>query len=354
MNKKARPTIRDIAAFTGYSLGTVSQALNRKPGVAPETRTHVFEAAQKLGYPLKPSLSSHPNRELRTVGLVIKQDPDLFYAINPFYSYVLAGAERECQRMGINLMFASIEVDGYNRVTQWPAMLFSNDIDGLIIVGTFLEDSIAQINAQADLVVLVDAYAPGLQVDSIVTDNLNGALSAVNYLIGAGHTRIGLIGSTPDAYPSIRERRKGYTRALKQAGIHSTYIADGPLTRAGGYEAALRLLRRAPEITAIFACNDDVAIGCMTAAQELKLKIPDDLSIVGFDDIDLAQEVSPPLTTVQVNKTLMGTLAVRHLCDQAELEHRVSLTTAISTRLIVRDSVRILKKEHEQNGGSMN
>jgi len=92
----------------------------------------------------------------------------------------------------------------------------------------------------------------------------------------------------------------------------------------------------------------------MTAAQELKLKIPDDLSIVGFDDIDLAQEVSPPLTTVQVNKTLMGTLAVRHLCDQAELEHRVSLTTAISTRLIVRDSVRILKKEHEQNGGSMN
>jgi len=335
MNKKGRPTIRDIVNATGYSLGTVSQALNNKLGVAPETRAYVFEVAQKLGYPIKARSNYYPPDELKTVGLLIKQDKDLPYSINPFYSYVLAGAERECQRMGITLMFASIEVDGYNRVNQWPSMIFNRDIDGLIIVGTFLEDTIAQVDNQAKAVVLVDAYASKLQVDSIVTDNLNGALNAVNYLIACGHTRIGLIGSTPDAYPSIRERRKGYTRALKQAGIEPAYIE-------GGYEATLNLLRRNPEITAIFACNDNVAIGVMNAAQELNLRIPDDLSIVGFDDIDLAQEVSPPLTTVHVNKTLMGTLAVRHLRDQLELEDRVSLTTVISTKLMVRGSVRVL------------
>jgi LacI family transcriptional regulator len=342
MNKESRPTLRDIANASGYSLGTVSQALNYKLGVAPETRTHVFEVAQKLGYQIKSRRSNYPLGELKTVGLLIKQDKDLPYAINPFYSYVLAGVERECQHLGITLMFASIEVDDYNRVIKWPPMLFNKDINGLIVVGTFLEDAIAQIDNQAEAMVLVDAYTLGLQVDSIVTDNLNGALSAVNYLIDCGHTRIGLVGSTPDAYPSIRERRKGYTRALKQANIEPIYIEDGPLTREGSYSATLNLLRRSPEITAIFACNDNVAIGVMNAAQELNLRIPHDLSLVGFDNIDLAQEVSPPLTTIHVNKTLMGTLAVHHLRDQLELENRVNLTTVISTELIVRDSVRVL------------
>lgn len=345
MNKrKSRSTMRDIAEASGYSLGTVSQALNHKPGVAPGTRAHVFEVAQKLGYQIKPRLTNHPTGKLKTIGLLIKQDNDLPYVINPFYSYVLAGAEQECRRQGISLMFASITVDEYNRVINWPPLLFNSSVDGLIIVGTFLEDAIAQIDYQADAIALVDSYAPGLQVNSIVTDNLNGAQSAVNHLIDCGHTRIGLIGSTPDAYPSIRERRKGYTRALKQANIETTYIEDGPLTREGGYAAALNLLRRAPEITAIFGCNDNVAIGIMNAAQALNLKIPDDLSLVGFDNIDLAQEVSPALTTVHVNKTLMGTLAVRHLRDQIEHEERTSLTTVISTELIIRDSVRVLKK----------
>ncbi len=334
--------MRDIANATGYSLGTVSQALNYKPGVAPDTRARVFEIAQKLGYQIKSYRSSFPPGELKTIGLLIKQDNDLPYAINPFYSYILAGAERECQRLGINLMFGSVEVDDYNRVITWPSMLFNNDVNGLIIVGTFLEDAIAQIGNHAEAIVLVDAYAPGLQVNSVVTDNLNGALTAVNYLIGCGHERIGLIGSTPDAYPSIRERRKGYTRALKQAGIEPAYIEDGPLTREGGYHAALNLLRRSPEITAIFACNDNVAIGVMNTAQELRLRIPDDLSIMGFDDINLAQEVSPPLTTIHVNKTLMGTLAVRRLRDQIEFEDHSTLTTIIGTRLVIRESVRSL------------
>lgn len=335
--------MRDIVNATGYSLGTVSQALNHKPGVAPETRAQIIEAAHALGYPTR-TRSSHVSPEaIKNVGLLVKQDSDLPYMVNPFYSYVLAGAEQECQQRGIGLMFASVNVDDMNRIIQWPTMLFDERVNGLIVVGTFLEGTIAEIDQQVEAMVLVDAYAPGLMVDSIVTDNFNGALAAVNYLLDCGHTHIGLIGSTPDAYPSIRERRNGYICALKQVNIETTYIEDGPLTRESGYATTLALLTRAPEVTAIFACNDNVALGVMDAAKQLNLNIPNDLSLIGFDNIDLAQEVFPPLTTIHVNKTLLGRLGVRYLCDPLARAERASLTTLVNTELIIRDSVRALE-----------
>jgi LacI family transcriptional regulator len=176
----------------------------------------------------------------------------------------------------------------------------------------------------------------------VVIDNINSAYAAVTYLIEHGHTRIGLIGSMPDGYPSIRERRKGYMRALKHNNILETYIEDSLLNREGGYNATCALLRRAPEITAIFACNDEVAMGVLNAAREMGRTVPDDLSLIGFDDIDLAQEAKPALTTIHVDKVLLGVLAVRHLKDRAEEPGRPAIVTAISTQLIVRESVRPL------------
>jgi LacI family transcriptional regulator len=174
----------------------------------------------------------------------------------------------------------------------------------------------------------------------VVTDNLMGAFHAVKYLIELGHRRIGLVGSTANGYPSIRERRKGYIKALRSAGIQDEFIEESPLSRAGGYNATSALLQRTPPISAIFACNDEVAMGAMNAAREAGRLIPDDLSLVGFDDIDLAQEVNPPLTTVHVDKVLMGVLAVRLLRDRAENPGRPALTTTLGTNLIVRESVR--------------
>lgn len=341
---KSRPTMRDIAEISGFSLGTVSQALSNRPGVASETRERVLAIAAELGYQARPRASATKRKAVATIGLLMKQQPDSPLPINPFYSYVLSGAERECQRQELNLMYASIEVDECNRPVSWPTMLSEPHVDGILVVGTFLEDTVSQISAQVgQRVVLVDAYAPNQQFDSIVTDNLNGAYRAVSYLIETGHRHIGLIGSTPDSYPSIRERRKGYTRALKHYDINHTYIEDGLLTRDDAYAATLRLLQHSPEITAIFACNDEIAIGgVMNAAQELGLRIPDDLSLIGFDDIDLAQEVNPALTTMHVDKTLMGILGVRQLCEQVPNPQQTTLTLTLSTRLIVRESVRPL------------
>ncbi len=343
-----RPTLRDVARAAGVSLGTASQALSSKPGVSPETRARVLEVAAEMGYQQQVRIATPVSKNLATVGLLMKRDTAEPLPINPFYSYVLAGAERECQRQGLNLMYAHLEVDEVNRALNWPPMLNERQIDGLLVVGAFLEETICDISQQtspqnSQMIVLVDSYAPDQMFDSIVTDNINGAYKAVSYLIENGHKNIGLIGSSPEAYPSVRERRKGYTRALKHHDLPETlYIEDGLLTRESGYTTTLALLRRAPEVTAIFACNDNVAVGVMSAVNEMELRIPDDISLVGFDNIDLAQEVTPPLTTVHVDKTLMGVLAVRHLRDRADHPDRATLTISLSTQLMMRESVRTL------------
>lgn len=338
------PTFRDIARQADVALSTVSQVLNNRPGVALETRQRVLEAATELGYRQRIVGDSVISPNLNTIALLTKRHNGDPVHINPFYSYVLAGAERECQRHNIGLLYTSIEVDENSRALRLPASILDQRVDGVIIVGTFLEETISDISRQAGQnIVLVDAYTSGkTSYDGVLIDNFNGAFNAVSYLIENGHRHIGLIGSHSHSYPSILERRKGYVKALQAHGIQTTYIEDCLLERADAFDATLRLLIRAPEITAIFACNDNVAIGVMNAVQKLGLGVPEDVSVAGFDDIDLAQEVTPTLTTVHVDKVLLGVMAVRMLKDRAESPERPVLTTTLSTQLIVRESVRQL------------
>ena len=333
----AKPTLRAVAKRAGVSLGTASNVLNNRSNVAEATRARVLEAATALGYRAHVRSGA---RKLTVIGTIGKNNGDQLMSVNPFYSYVLAGIERECQHHNLSMMYANIEVNQLNRPTSLPPMLLDSQVDGVLLVGTFLPDTIRFVGRQLDKpVVLLDAYAPGCGFDSVLTDNLNGAFAAVEYLIQQGHRAIGLVGSLPDAYPSIQERHKGYLRALKHYQIGETYVESGPLTQAGGYEATRALLARAPEVTAIFACNDEVAFGVLGAADDLGRVVPDDLSVMGFDDVDRARQVSPALSTVSVEKMLMGILGVRYLIDRAEDPERPVLTTLISTQLVLRASV---------------
>lgn len=334
-----RAKLIDVADLAGVSIGTASQALNNKNNVASETRQRVLEAAEKLGY-LQAVRVPASNSNISTIGVLMKKHPEE-PPFNPFYSYVLAGAERECQRQNLSMMYASIEVDVYSKANSWPPML-DQELGGLLIVGALLEQSVMEISQETSLpIVLVDGYTTNKAYDSIILDNITGAFNAVSYLIENGHQHIGLIGSTPNAHPSIRERRKGYQRALKTHGLEdSAYIEDGLLNREAGYQATLNLLKRAPQITAIFSCNDDIAIGVLRAARELGYEVPQHLSIIGFDDIDLTQEMIPPLTTMHVDKVLMGALGVRHLVERAKDPNQPTLTTLLGTQLMIRESVR--------------
>lgn len=341
----AKITLRDVAKRAGVSLGTASNVLNSRSNVSEEARVRVLEAAAALGYRTQVRVSTPSTRMISVIGTIGKLNDGETMMVNPFYSYVLAGIERECQRHNLSLMFANIEVDKMNRPANLPPMLVDHQVDGVLIIGTFLQHTIHLIGKQFNKpVVLVDAYAPGSGFDSVVIDNINGAYSAVDFLIKKGHQHIGLIGSSATAYPSIRERRKGYLRALKHHHIPYSYIEDSPLTSDGGYTATTALLQRSPQITAIFACNDEAAFGVLQAAREMGREVPHTLSVIGFDDIDMTQQVSPALTSVHVDKLLLGTLAVRHLKDRAENPDRPALTTSVSTRIVVRNSVRSLKK----------
>ncbi|MCL5996968.1 MAG: LacI family transcriptional regulator [Chloroflexi bacterium] len=341
----ATATLRDVAKLAGVSIGIASQALNNRVNVLPETRARVMEAAISLGYPVREALDTVAgDRPLCVIGMLTKHDYGLPPEVNPFFSDVQLGVESECRKHNISLMCAMVEVDHSNRPVVWPAMISEQRLDGLILIATFIEDAIDWIRRQINIpIVLLDSYMPALPYDSVVIDNAQGVTAAVNYLIDQGHTHIGLIGSNPASPPDIRERRDSYLRTLQVRGIPNVYVEDSLLTRTSAYEATQRLLKRQPQVTAVFGCNDDVTIGVMNAAHDMGLHVPGDLSVVGFDNIGLAKEVRPALTTIHVHKTWMGVMGVRRLIERTQMPDQPKMTVVISTQLIVRDSVRLLK-----------
>lgn len=338
MNGK-KPTLREVAERADVSIGTASQALNNKNGVSPEARARVLEAANALGYLQTPRLITPNLSKLSTVGVLMKHNEDE-PRINPFYSYVVAGAERECQRQNLSMMYATFEVDSDYRALSWPPMLQDRQVDGVLVVGAQLGGTLDQIQQQAGKpVILVDGYAATGTFDSVVSDNVNGAFQAVSYLAEKGHQHIGIIGSSAHSYPSILERREGYLKALAHHGITDTYVEEGRLQTDSAYDATLSLLRRCPQITAIYGVADVSAFGVLRAARELGRH---DLSVIGFDDIDEAKTAN--LTTIQVDKALMGAFAVRLLLDRAHDPLRPAVKVTIAPRLVERESVRQLQK----------
>ncbi|MBN1937066.1 MAG: LacI family DNA-binding transcriptional regulator [Anaerolineae bacterium] len=333
-------TLRDVAQLAGVSLGTASQALNNRPNVAPETRARVIDAARTLGYSFKENNNHADEGPVKIIGLLTKHDLGYPAEINPFYSHIHAGVENECRQQQISMMYASVEVDLSNRPVIWPAMLNEQHIDGLILAGTFIEETVDLFQRRADVpVVLVDSYAPNLPFDSIVIDNTPAAMSAIDYLIRQGHRKIGLIGWNDESPPSVRERKIGYCRALEEHGIQETYIQPSGLNRQEGQNALRQLLHDHPDVTAVFSCNDLSALGVLNGAREMRLSVPRDISIMGFDNIDLAREVTPALTTVHVHKSWLGALSVRQIIERVLTPEMPKVTITVSTQLVVRDSV---------------
>lgn len=337
-----RPKLKDVADLANVSIGTASQALNNKSSVLPETRARVLQAARELGYEL-PIRTTTNDKGLSTLGVLVRIHNAQDVPLDPFYGAVLSGAEQECKRQNISLMYSSLPVDDLLNVVDWPPLFSDQQVDGWLIMGALSQKTVLELDQYLQQpVVFIDTYAPDSDFDVIVTDILAGVYDAVTYLINRGHRRIGLLSSTPDRYPSMREWQQGYLNALADHGIEEIYIEESLLHRPHVYEAALRLLKRAPEISAVFACNDEMAVAAMRAAHDLGLHIPDDLSIVGFGDLALASEIIPPLTTIFVDKMLMGALGVRQLLDRSENPERVPFTIRLGTQLVERQSVRTL------------
>lgn len=335
-------TLSDVAHKSGVSISTASLALRNKPGIPQETRQRVLQAAQELDYRPKWSVerAQPAAMEMHNLGLIIKSDATTLPQANPFYSHVMAGIEEACRQRSINLLYATLPVDEHNRPLEMPRLLLEKSADGLLLVGILLNNETEEVlEANAIPVALVDAYAASNKYDMIVSNNVSGAHQVTSYLIQHGHQHIGLIGAGPDSYPSLRERREGYLLALQEHGVTESYFADCPIEDIAALEAVKALLRQRPQITALVGANDEMALVALQAAQTLGRHVPRDLSIVGFDDIDLAQHVTPPLTTMRVDKAGMGRLAVQLLVDRVQYPDAEQVTLSFHPRLIERQSV---------------
>ena len=348
--KRIKITMADIARRSGFSLSTVSLALNNKPGLPEETRIKVLDAARDLGYELRtqPSLPPHPVL-LQSIGMLVKRsqgdlDPP---SSNIFFSHIIAGIEAGCRQENISLLYSTLPVDENTNSLEIPRLIEDPRVDGLILVGSFIDESLALALRQRGLpVVLVDGYCNSCAYDSVIIDNVEGAYQAVRYLIDHGHRHIAFLGSYPDSRLSFRYRREGYRQALADCGIPDTYYGNCPHNnREMVIDTAHRLLAENPQITAIFGCNDEVAILAIHGALQAGKTVPRDVSIIGFDDNANAQNAIPPLTTMHVDKVGMGRLAVQLMIDRAASPEQGLVTAYMHTRLIQRDSVRDLSGE---------
>jgi LacI family transcriptional regulator len=330
----ARITIADVAERAGVSIATVSRVVNGRYGVAPGTLTKVQQVIDELGY--ESSLVARSLRSLRTnvIGIIVAD-------LEPFSTELLKGASRALRHSGYELIVYSgaghLEDQG-----GWERRYLSR-LNGTLTDGTILvTPTVVEVSSDVP-VVAVDPHTGQSTLPTVDSQNLEGASRATEYLIELGHRRIGFLAGRPDL-ESARLRERGYRKALEDAGI----AFDPGLTRVGDYtaestdEPACELLQMEDRPTAIFAANDLSALQVMRVARRLGLRVPDDVSIIGFDNIPESAMADPPLTTIDQSIQAMGFEAVRLLIDLIEQPEQEAVHLTLPTELVVRQSCRAL------------
>jgi LacI family transcriptional regulator, repressor for deo operon, udp, cdd, tsx, nupC, and nupG len=329
------PNIYQVAKRAGVSTATVSRVLSRPDVVAPSTRRRVMRAVELLGY--VPNSAAKNLRTLRS-GKLLVTVPDIS---NPFFSLILQGIEDTALREGYAVLVGDTQHD-VRREGRYAQMLKRKEADGLIFLGHSLSKEVATLirtmGPRCAPVVNGCEFSPSLGVPSVHIDNAKAAYEAMDHLYRLGHKRIGVI-TGPLVSPLSRDRLRGAkSRARRQKAEHRCSVMQGDFSIESGAVAAARLLAVQDPPTAIFCFNDEMAMGVYQTAKRHRLSVPDDLSVVGFDDIRFSCCIDPPLTTVAQPMRAIGEGTVRLLLEI--LDGRSSLPESITLphTLIVRSS----------------
>ena len=331
-------TLADVAQAVGCSSAAVSLALRGERGVSDATRERVIQAARDLGYRRSAGVSRKRQKPL-TIGLVIKAVHGDSPEANRFYAPVMAAIEESCRTHHMDLMLATMPVDQDYYPIEVPRLVTDRTCDGLIVVGAHLSQATAEILRGAPPSLLVDAYSEDDAFDSIATDNVGGARMAIDHLVAQGHREIAILGTSPQAFPSIVQRRRGYEQMMAESGLKLRSIDTPYWPPETAATVGVEYLLSHLEVTAVFCANDAVAVALLQAARQVGISVPDQVSVVGFDDIDLAGFVSPALTTMAVDKVGMGRIAVTLLAHRLEFENECVTQILVRPRLVERSSV---------------
>ena len=331
-------TIRDVASRAGVSVTTVSHVVNTTRPVSAAVRARVDEAIRTLGYVPSAVARSLKSNTTRTLGMLIPNSS------NPYFAEIVRAVEDRCFASGYALILCNTD-DAPKRQSVYLTVLAERRIDGLIVVSTGDDDAlVAQLHGLKMPTVLLDREIGDPGCDMVETAHREGALLAVRHLLALGHRRIACIAG-PAHVIAGEQRVEGWREALAAAGVAPSAIPPlrrGGFTSQGGYEAMRAILDDEPDAmrrpAAVFVCNDLMAIGALRAAHERAVRVPEDLSLVGFDDIELAAYTSPPLTTVAQPKERIGALAVDLLIERLSGRRHEARKVMLQPELRVRAS----------------
>jgi DNA-binding LacI/PurR family transcriptional regulator len=329
------PSTRKIAKEAGVSVGTVSRVLNNKDGVSEDTRRRVMEVAQELNYaptkrlPLPVVSTTH-------IGLLVRPLGENLMA-SPFYADVYHGVEQICSELRINLSFSSVDsVEG--RVRNLPTLVDDERIGGLILVGAMAPSVVQQLSAASQLpIVLIDNWFPHCRWDSVMLDNAGGVAEATERLLDLGHSHVVFV-SGPD-HPSIVERRAGYLDAMQRRRLPPQILYVPELGIGEGDGAAEEIVKLLPETTAVVCSNDMQAFGMMRRLAQLGYRMPQDMTVIGFDDVSMATLTFPPLSTIAVDRIAFGRLAVELLISRVQAPWRPPVRATMAVSFVDRASV---------------
>lgn len=328
-------TLEDIAKISGVSRSTVSRVINGDPNVSSPTRDRVLTVIQK--YNFQPNLAARGLAAGRTqvLGLVIPQGVGAIFT-DPFFPLLIQGVSSTCNAHDYSVMLWLAEPEYERRTLR--QILYSGLIDGVIVSSMLLDDPILESLSESEMpFVTIGRHPTNNRVNYVDVDNRNGAHEAVSYLLRTGRRRVAII-TGPQNMIAGRDRLEGYQDALRERNIlrDPKLIVESDFSETGGFYAAQRLIAQKPD--AIFAASDNLAIGALRALQDAGIKVPNEVAMIGFDDIPTAARTNPPLTTIRQPIPQVGSTAAETLIDIIERPTDQPRRIVLPAELIIRST----------------
>ena len=330
-------TIKDVAKKAKVSVSTVSLVVNKKKGISEQTKQKVLQAIDELNYHPHGIARGLASKKRGNIGFILTDYH--FSKAEPFYTKIFLGSEFEARQHNYYILLTTVE----NKFTKRdiPRFLLERNVDGVILAGKVPAGLIDYIYKYDLPTVFIDYFPSKRKFFAVLIDNLDGAIQAVSHLINKGHRQIAFIGGDL-SHPSIQYRLDGYKQVLQQANIpinEELIITDEPdTTDVNGYNATCKLYQNNEPFTAIFAANDAMAFGCMRCLKEKNINVPDQVALVGFDDVEVAVQMDPRLSTIKVNKEDIGAIAVKNMAEMISNDRKIFGEILAPIELIVRQS----------------
>lgn len=331
-------TIKDVARLAGVSPSTVSRVLANHPKISPATARRVREAMEQLGYVPNAAAKSLVSQTTHTLGIILPRAAEELF-VNPFFPEVLRGISVQAQQAGYDLLLASGSTEREEReaVTR---LVLGRRVDGVLLLCSRTGDPLIPfLREQRFPFVLIGRAEDDEGVVSVDNDNVRAAYDATRHLLEKGHRRIAFI-SGPQTFVVSQDRLAGYRAALEEAGlsVRPEWVIEAPFLQEGGYLALDRLLHMPERPTALVVTDDIIAIGLLRGLYQYGWRVPDDLALVSFNNVALAELTTPPLTTVDIDIYRLGTTATSLLLRCIAGEALPPTRVIVPHRLIVRES----------------